>query len=333
MRGIELAPEHPVDRLVDLGIAAEEEGFDALFATSHYNNRDPFLVLDRIAESTSEIRIGPGVLNPYDSHPVIQASRAATLQEASDGRALYGIGAGDRSTLSNLGIERNRPVRRVLEAFSIARELWSGERIEHDGTFRAADAGLNYAVEPLPVYVGAQGPDMIRMAAKHADGVLINASHPLDLSWAADRIAEGLEERHEDRSQAADVDRHVDFESVAYASVSVSEDREAAREAARIPVAFIAAGASPYVLERHGIDVETTEMIGKRIGSGEFREAGEAVTAAMLDAFCVAGTPAEIEDRLTELLEHVDGVVVGSPLGPDLDRAIELTGAALERIV
>ena len=319
MLGIELTPEHPVADVVDLAVLAEREGFDAVLASHHYNNRDEFVALAAIAGATDAVDLGPGVVNPYETHPVSLASRMATLDEYADGRGLFGVGAGDRSTLSNLGVVRERPLRRVLETIQIARRLWDGERVDHDGTFRADDAGLNYDGRSIPVYVGAQGPDMLRMAGKHADGVLVNASHPRDLSWAADRVAEGRNERPNERD-AVDV--------VAHASVSVAESRDAARAAARPPVAFIAGGAAPPVLERHGIDAERAGAVGEAIAAGEFSAAFERVSEEMIDAFCVAGTTKTVADRLTALREHVDGLVVGSPLGPNPERAVELAARA-----
>jgi 5,10-methylenetetrahydromethanopterin reductase len=323
MHGIELTPEHPVAELVDHAQRAESEGFDAVFAASHYFNRDPFQTLDRIAASTGDVLVGPAAANPYDTHPVALASRMATLQEVSDGRAVFGIGPGDKSTLSSLGVEQDRPLRRVLEAFKTAQDLWAGERVSLDGTFRTSDAGLEYDVDgEIPVYVGAQGPHMIRMSAKHADGVLINASHPDDFAWASDRVAEGVEERPDDRGE---------FDVAAYASVSVAEDADAAREIARQPVAFIAAGAAPPVLQRHDLDVERAEAIGDAIERGEFGEAFGAVTPAMIDAFSVAGTPDDVADRIAAILEYADSFVAGTPLGPDLEEAITLVAAALDR--
>ncbi|WP_254839076.1 5,10-methylenetetrahydromethanopterin reductase [Natronomonas marina] len=324
MIGIELTPEHPVDRIAELGERAEAEGFDAVFASCHYNNRDPFVALDRIARRTDDVALGPGVANPYESHPVALASRVATLSEASGGRAVFGVGAGDRSTLANLGYDHERPLRRVLETFKVAQDLFDGERVDHDGTFRAHDAGLNFADElgSTPVYVGAQGPHMIRMAAKHADGVLLNGSHPRDFEWAHERVEEGLADRP---------DRRGEFDFAAYAAVSVAEDGEAARRAARPPVAFIAAGAAPPVLERHGVDAELAGEIGELISGGEFEAAFEAVTDGMIDAFCIAGTPATVEERVEAVLEYADSFVAGAPLGPDLDAAIELAGAVLGR--
>ncbi|SNZ12413.1 5,10-methylenetetrahydromethanopterin reductase [Natronoarchaeum philippinense] len=323
MHGIELTPEHPVAETVEHAESAESEGFDAIFAASHYFNRDPFIALDRIAAATEEVQIGPAAANPYDTHPVTLASRMATLQEVSDERGVFGVGPGDKSTLSSLGVERDRPLRRVLESFKVAQDLWAGERVSIDGTFTASDAGLEYDVEgEIPVYVGAQGPHMIRMSAKHADGVLINASHPDDFAWAADRVAEGKDERPDERGE---------FDVAAYASVSVAEDADAAREVARQPVAFIAAGAAPPVLDRHGLDADAAETIGDAIERGDFGEAFDAVTPAMIDAFSVAGTPEDVADRIEKILQYTDSFVAGTPLGPDQEEAIALLSAALDR--
>jgi 5,10-methylenetetrahydromethanopterin reductase len=325
--GIELTPEHPLDRVAELGALAESEGFDTVFTSCHYDNRDPFSALGRIAAETASVRIGPGVANPYESHPVALASRVATLDETSGGRAVFGIGAGDPSTLESLGVNRDRPLRRVLETTHVARDLWSGETVSHDGTFAARDARLNYAdaVGRIPVYVGGQGPDMLRMAAKHADGALVNASHPDDLAWAADRIDEGL------RARPAGAGSREDFDAVAFASVSVAEDAEAAREAARPPVAFIAGGTPRPVLDRHGIDAERADRIGEAIAAGRFHDAFAAVTPAMIDAFAATGTVEVVGERLAALREHVDGVVVGAPLGPDPDAAVSLARTAIDR--
>ncbi|RXK47330.1 5,10-methylenetetrahydromethanopterin reductase [Halorientalis pallida] len=321
MKAIELTPEHPIEEVTELAVTAETAGFDTVLASCHYFNRDPYVALSRIADATEEVALGPAAANPYDTHPVALASRVATIQEVSDGRAVFGVGPGDRSTLSALGVERDSPLRRVLETFKVAQDLWAGESVDADGTFQAADADLEYEVEgEIPVYVGAQGPHMIRMSAKHADGVLYNGSHPRDMAWAAEQVEKGLEERPEERG---------DFDFAAYASVSVAEEEAAAREAARPPVAFIAGGAAPPVLDRHDLDRERAEEIGAAIEAGSFNEAFELVTGDMIDAFCIAGTQAQVEEGIEAVMEYADSFVVGAPLGPDLERAIELAGAVL----
>ncbi|MEZ3116578.1 5,10-methylenetetrahydromethanopterin reductase [Halobaculum sp. MBLA0147] len=323
MLGIELTPEHPPDRVVDLGETAEAAGYDSVFVSHHYNNRDATAVLARLATATDDVRLGPGVANPFESHPVTLASEVATLDELSDGRAVFGLGPGDPSTLRNLGLADDRGLRPVLEAFETARDLWAGERVDGGDTFDADDAGLNYTPPQgasVPVYVGGEGPHMCRMAGKRADGLLFNGSHPADLAWARDRVDEGI--------GRADGKTAADFDLAAYASVSVAYDAAAAREAARPPVAFVAAGSPPPVLDRHGIDHETASEVGDLIAAGEFSEAFATVTPAMIDAFCAAGTPETVADRIAAMLESADSLVVGSPLGPDLDAAVELAAEA-----
>lgn len=322
MYAIELTPEQPVATLTDNAVAAEDAGFGAVFAAHHYNNRDQFMALSSMAQATESLRVGPGIANPYETHPVTLASRVATLDEISDGRAIFGVGPGDASTLKNLGYDHDRPLRRVLETFEVARRLWRGERVDHDGTFEAHDAGLNYEVGDVPVYVGAQGPHMTRMGAKRADGVLYNGAHPRDLAWAAEQVQKGVDAGDGDRSE-------VDL--AAYASVSVAEDEAVARDAARMPVAFISSGAPAPVLDRHGLDGELARSISESISAGQFREAGVQVSGGMIDAFCIAGTPDTVADRTDALLDHADSVVFASPLGPDVSEAIDLLAAATDR--
>ena len=322
MYAIELTPEHPVETLADFAVDAETAGFDGVVASHHYNNRDQFMALTAMAQATEELLLGPGIANPYETHPVTLASRVATLSELSDGRAIFGVGPGDQATLSNLGLDHDRPLRRVLETFKIAQDLWDGQRVDHDGTFEAHDAGLNYDAGDIPVYVGAQGPHMTRMAAKHADGALYNGAHPKDLEWASEQVQKGKADRPEERG---------DFDLAAYASVSIAEDAEVAREAARIPVAFIAAGSPPPVLDRHGIDRDRAEQVGDTISAGDFGEASEAVSEAMIDAFCLAGTPETVTRQTEDLLDHADSVIFASPLGPDVSSAIDLLGAVADR--
>lgn len=324
MRGVELTPEVPVAEVAALGERAEAAGFDTAFASCHYYNRDPYVALSRVAAATDDVRLGPAAANPYQTHPVALASRVATIAEVSEGRAVCGLAPGDRSTLAALDVERERPLRRTLETMRVARRLWAGETVNHGGTFGARDAALKY--DPpgeIPVYVGAQGPHMIRMAAKHADGVLLNASHPRDLDWARQHVEAGTDARDPDR-EAVDV--------AAYVCVSVADDAEAAREAARPPVAFVVGGADRRVLDRHDVSSAAADAVGECLERGDFSGAFERVTERMLDAFCVAGAPETVTERLAAVGEFVDSVVVGAPLGPDRAAAVELAGEALDRV-
>ncbi|XGI82951.1 5,10-methylenetetrahydromethanopterin reductase [Halorutilales archaeon Cl-col2-1] len=308
---IELVAEEPVDELVELSEVAEEEGFEGIWITDHYNNRNPIVALTAIARATDEIGIGTGITNPYYAHPAWTASAMATLDEMSDGRVRFGLGPGDPNTLKALDVERESPLYEVLDAVKLSRGLFRGESMDVDGL--ANGAKLNYDSRDIPVYIGAQGPNMLRMAADHGDGILINASHPDDFEWSLEQIGE------------------TDAEIVAYTSFSVDEDPEKAAEAARQPVSFVASASPPPVLDRHDIDKEIADEIGEKIEEGEFSEAFSLVTPNMLDSFSVHGTPDDCRKQVDELFEvGVDTVVVGSPLGSDPESAIRLAADALD---
>lgn len=308
---VELVAEHPVRELASLSETAEEEGYGAVWVTDHYNNRNPWVVLTAIALATDDIELGPGVTNPYIAHPAWIANAVASLDEVSGKRARLGIGAGDKNTLRTLELERESPLNDVLESVKLTRELLGGGSVTIEGLVN--NARLNYDSREVPVYIGAQGPNMLRMAADHGDGILINASHPTDFEWSFQQF-----------------DPDTDAEVLAYTSFSISRERDAALEAAKQPVAFIAAGSPPQVLKRHGLNLELAEEIGKYIEESRFSEAFDLVTEDMLDAFSIYGTPEECAERVEELFEvGVDTVVVGSPLGPKPTEAIRIAADEL----
>ena len=105
--GIELLPDKPYYEVEHLAVLAEKHGFDYLWLTEHYNNRNPYPLLATIAFKTTKAKIGVGVTNPYTLHPALIASTIMTIDEFSDGRAVLGISAGDIITLESLVIKRD----------------------------------------------------------------------------------------------------------------------------------------------------------------------------------------------------------------------------------
>lgn len=321
--GIELTPDRPITEIADLAAHAETSGIDTVFVSNHFDNRDPFQTLGAIGRRTDRISLGPGVVNPVETHPVRIATQTATLAESTPGRVICGVGAGDRSTLSKLDLSRDRPVARVADAVETVRGLTGGEPLETGRVHDVGGVALSYTPVngPIPVYVGAQGPTMLRMAAELADGVLVNAAHPADYRACLASIDDGQ------RGRSADIG---DVDVVAFACVSVAETTDAARKAARAPVAFVAAGAPDRVVDRHGIDPASLDSIRGALAAGDHADAYRAVTPAMIDAFAVVGTADRVTDRLRSIGEYVDAVVAGAPLGPDRQHAIELLGTVAD---
>jgi 5,10-methylenetetrahydromethanopterin reductase len=316
---VEFVPQEAYWQTTALGILAEKYGFDFVWITDHFNNRSVYVILSLVANYTDHIRLGPGVTNPYLINPVATASTIMSLDNLSDGRAVVGIGAGDKVTLDHLGVQRASPLNAVRESVLIFRSIFDTGKIKDfkGEVFQIEAAKVAFEkTGPLPIYVGAQGPKMLQMAGELGQGVLINASHPRDFEYAMSQIKQG--------AQAASR-KFDDVDVAAYASVSVDKNPEKAAKAATPVVAFIVAGSPDVVLERHGIAAETAERVSKPLEKGDFASAFAAVTPEMLDAFCIRGAPAECIEHIARLEKiGITQFVFGSPIGPKKRQSMEL---------
>lgn len=316
--GIEFLPNEPIDKIVKLVKFAEDVGFEYAWVTDHYNNKNVYETLALVAAGTETIKIGPGVTNPYVRSPAITASAIATLDELSNGRATLGIGPGDKATFDALGIEWIKPVTSIKNAIVTINTLLYGEKTESG----AALGGVKAVQEKIPVYMGAQGPMMLKTAGGFSDGALINASNPKDFEAAVPLIKEGAEAEGKSIS---------DIDVAAYTCTSIDNDPKKALNSAKIVVAFIAAGSPSQVLERHGLPADTNSKIGGFINKGDFGGAIGAVTDELMEAFSIVGTPDDFIAPI-EALEKI-GVtqyVAGSPLGPDKKKSIKLLGQVID---
>ena len=314
--GIEFVPQIPLKELVRLVKIAEDVGFEYAWITDHYNNKNVYETLALIAANTETIKMGPGVTNPYVRSPAISASAIATIDEISEGRATFGIGPGDKATFDALGIEWTKPVSTIKAAIADINTLLAGEKTEAG----AALGGVKKVQDAIPIYMGAQGPKMLETAGEIADGVLINASNPKDYEAAMPMIKKGLAAAGGDKA----------FDVGAYTATSIGPDSDAAKNAAKIVVAFIAAGSPPPVIERHGLPDGFNTQMGEFLAKGDFGGAIGAVTDEALDAFSVCGTPDEFIPKIEGLAEMgVTQYVAGSPVGKDVEESIKLLGEVI----
>jgi alkanesulfonate monooxygenase SsuD/methylene tetrahydromethanopterin reductase-like flavin-dependent oxidoreductase (luciferase family) len=182
----------------EAAVAAEEAGFDGLWTWDHLRDPDggagsrvpeSWTVLAALAEVTRRVALGPLVLNVRSRHPGLLANMAATLQEASGGRLLLGLGAGAHRRLpyavehEALGIvvepDRIR-AERVAEAVQVLRRLWSGDESSFAGSHYRLERPRGFLrPDPLPpIIVGGFGPRMAAIAGRHGDGFNTSATHP-----------------------------------------------------------------------------------------------------------------------------------------------------------
>ena len=173
-KGVWMFPGVPAGMLVDAVVAAEDLGLDEVWIADEGAGRDPLSVLAVAADRTSRIRLAVGITSPLLRHPGAIAATVATLDELSGGRAVLGLGIGGQLALEPFGLENSeRPVGVMKDAIMTARSVFAVERSEHYEPPAHA-----FGPRSVPIWVGTQGAQMSRLAARHADGILLSGCTP-----------------------------------------------------------------------------------------------------------------------------------------------------------
>ena len=160
------AVDPPADFVV-LAQRAEQLGFDYLWvADSSLHGRDVYSYLTLAALDTTRIQLGTGVTHPLTRHPAINVNSIATIHEISGGRAVLGIGAGDRPVLE-LGLKPGKR-QSIEQMVTLSRRLLAGETVTFQGaTFETNEARLipplgpcsRFMLRPaVPEPFGSPGP-------------------------------------------------------------------------------------------------------------------------------------------------------------------------------
>ncbi|ORM38266.1 LLM class flavin-dependent oxidoreductase [Williamsia sp. 1135] len=138
---------------------------------------EPWITLGYFAARNrlSRMRLGTAVTDTARRNPAVTAQAAATLHLLSRGRAILGIGTGEREGNEPYGVDWRRPVARFEEAMATIRALWDskGQPVNRDSDFFP----LRNAIFDLPqhhgtwpeIWVAAHGPRMLRATGKYAD--------------------------------------------------------------------------------------------------------------------------------------------------------------------
>ena len=132
---IRLNNDHTLAEYVAFAQAAEAAGFDQLWVSNDLFLRSAPVILAAVAQATTRLEFGTGILNPYTIHPAEIAMLAATLDELSGCRFNLGLAAGAGEFLKWVGIEQATPLAAVRETLLAVRRLLQGERVALDGQF------------------------------------------------------------------------------------------------------------------------------------------------------------------------------------------------------
>src|SRR5207302_5025285 len=173
---------------------AETLGWDAaLQADPPRGRRDTYVLLAAAARATERITLGTLLANPINRHPSVTAGSIAAVDELAPGRVLLGWGVGD--TAVRLAGLRPARVKELEDSTRLMRALLDGEAVEV-GAERPAR--LPHA-RPVPIWIAAGGPRMLRMAGGVADGVFIRVgTHPANIARSVELIRAGARDAGRD---------------------------------------------------------------------------------------------------------------------------------------
>jgi probable F420-dependent oxidoreductase len=310
----------------------EELGVDGAFTFE--GPHDVFTPLVLAATATSSLELLTNVAIAFPRNPIQLAHQAYDLQTVSEGRFTLGLGTQVRAQIERrYGSQFERPIARMRELVGALRAIFAswetGERLDVRGQFYThtlMPPTFNPGPNPFgapPIFLGALGPQMVRLTAEIADGLLVmpfnTERHFRERTLPA--VAEGLRRAGRDRT-----------ELTVTAEVIVAcgrDEREltAAVTGARGLLSFYASTpAYRPVLEIEGWEAIQPEL-NAMSKSGRWAEMPGLLDDAMVSTLAVVGSPAEVAaqvrqrygDQVERIAFYTPYAIVPETLGELID--------------
>ena len=315
--GLKLSAEQQVE----LSQEAARLGYTSIW-TNEGSGQDMFQVCaQRWAASRSEapegVETGIAVSPVLYRSPVAFAMSGGTLSQLTGGKFHMGIGTGGayrpRSRRA-LGLPRMSALALMRDYLITVRGLVAGEEVDYQGevvTLR----GMKLDIDPpprTPVYLGALGPEMLRLAGELADGACLNWCNPEQIAWSRERIAEGAARVGRDPSEV---------KMVQYIRFCVDDDLEAARLAyARATMGYTLGPQVPTTrerglgyrahFERMGFTEELAGLDEMRTKGASRDEVAQAFSPELLSNVGYYGESAGASEAFSTLAEGLDLAIV-----------------------
>jgi coenzyme F420-dependent glucose-6-phosphate dehydrogenase len=212
--------------LVEIGVLAEEHGFDSVTVSDHFQpwrhtgGHAPFSIawMTAVGERTQRIQLGTSVMTPtFRYNPAVVAQAFATMGCLYPGRVFLGVGTGEALNEIATGYLGEWPAfkerfARLRESVDLMRELWTGERVDFAGEFYRTKGASIYDVPEggIPIYIAAGGPVVARYAGRAGDGFICTSGKGMELytEKLLPAVAEGAAQ--EGRELAA-IDRMIEI--------------------------------------------------------------------------------------------------------------------------
>ncbi len=210
-----------IGQIVAIARAAEAAGFESAWTFEHvivpaeYASRypyaasgkmgippetnliDPLIALATIAAHTTRLRLGTGVNILPQVNPLLLAKQAASLDFASGGRLMLGLGIGWLAEeFRAMGVPFERRGARYDDYVAALRKVWSGELVEHRSEFLDWSGFKSYPLpvqRPLPVIVGGNKGKAFERIARLGDGWFAPCEKPEELAPMIGELARACE--------------------------------------------------------------------------------------------------------------------------------------------
>ncbi len=193
---------------IELVRLAESVGFDSAWVSEHHGASDGYLpsllvMCAALAEATSTIRLGTGVLLTPFHDPLRLAEDAAVVDQIAGGRLTLGLGIGWRpEEFRMFGVPMRERLARTVETIAILRQAWTGERFSHRGEVFDLDR-VRVTPPPArpggpPILLGGYVDAALRRAGELGDGHITDADDLVHVRKAVSLMEEGARDAGRD---------------------------------------------------------------------------------------------------------------------------------------
>lgn len=167
----------------DLARKTEDLGYTTLYLPDHFGDQwSPTIAMAIAAEVTQNLRVGALVYDVDYRHPITLAKEVATLDLATEGRTIFGFGAGWMKTdYDESGIAYDSPgtrIERMTEALTIMKALWAEGSCTFNGKHYTITNAQGFPRPHTPggppIVIGGGGKKVLTIAAQMADTVGVN---------------------------------------------------------------------------------------------------------------------------------------------------------------
>ncbi len=181
------------DDIRRVALAAEELGYDSVWTTDHLivprQDIEPYgrifeslVTLAMVASITQRVRLGTSILVLPQRNPILAAKQIATIDAASGGRMIVGLGVGwNEGEYKNLSSNFHNRGRRLDEDIALLRTLWANESVDFQGKYTKVTDAVFSPLPPrrdIPIWIGGNNEPSVRRAAKLGDGWHVTGAPP-----------------------------------------------------------------------------------------------------------------------------------------------------------